>query len=221
MPIDTLLNLASAPHLPVILGGVVLLLVMLLAFTQRKHWQRSQSNHVALKKRIEGLCQEVDEQLVAQFNNSSEGSAAGNALAAEQHATEKSAYEELWPLVWTLHDKLGSFLRAVESGDTVGESRVAARHAALDARHALNRARPFCHQHVDAVATQLIDTDIKAHLAGCQYLDLRKETTNSESQGEDEQLRQKFRMLYDVEARELMNQLVATMRRRMVRHPPD
>lgn len=221
MPTDTLLNLISTPHLPVLLAGIVLLLVVLLALTQHKHWQNNQSANAALKIRVDVLQQEMDERLVEQFNDSAQGSSLESSLAAEQHATEKAAYEKLWPLIWTLHEKLGSFLRAVEAGDSAADTRVAARHAALDARHALNRARPFCHQHVDAIATQLIDTDIKAHLAGCQYLDLRKETTESGSGGEDEQLRQKFRMLYDVEARELMNQLVDTMRRRMVRHPAN
>lgn len=223
MPIDTLfVDVFSIPHLPVLLGGIVLLLIVLLAFSQRKHWQTNQSNHTTLKMRVDILREEMNELIVDQFDGSSrEGSRPEGGLAAEQHAAEKSAYEILWPLVWSLHDKLGSFLRAVEAGDAAGESRVAARHAALDARAALNRTRPFCHQHVDALATQLIDTDIKAHLAGCQFQDLLKDTAGADNQGEDEQLRQRFRMLYDVESRELLNQLVDTIRRRMVRHPPD
>ncbi|OEY65318.1 hypothetical protein [Marinobacter sp. X15-166B] len=221
MPTDTLLKLVSVPFLPVLLGGVILLLVLVLALAQRKHWQHNQSAHAALQARVEVLRKEMDEHLVEQFNDAAPGGGIESKLVAAQQATEKTAYEALWPQVWSLHEKLGSFLRAVESGDTAAESRVAARNAALDARHTLNRVRPFCHSRVDALATQLIDTDIKAHLTGCQYLDLAKEGSSSGNLDEPDQLRQKFRMLYDVDARELLNQLVDTIRRRMVRHPLD
>ncbi|MDX1598952.1 MAG: hypothetical protein R3295_09840 [Marinobacter sp.] len=172
-----------------------------------------------LKQRTETLWRDMDELRISQFNSSDTSSQGpGNRESdADQFATEKAAYETIWPLVWQLHDRLGMFLRAVESGETVGELRLEARNAALEARSALNRNRPFCHGDVDELVTKIIDTDIKAHLAACQYMDLLKESATSNTTHDRNIQREKFHMLYDGEAREMINQLVTTIRERTLR----
>lgn len=109
------------------------------------------------------------------------------------------------------------FLRTVESGEPAGELRLEARNAALEARNALNRHRPYCHEEVDTLVTKVIDTEIKAHLAACQYMDLLKDTATSDTTHDRNIQREKFHLLYDGEAREQMNQVVSIIRRRTLR----
>ncbi len=73
------------------------------------------------------LWHEMDELRVQQFNASEPPVGnSGNQVLAEQFLLKKAALENIWPLVWGLHDKLGSFLRAVESNEPTGDTRVTA-----------------------------------------------------------------------------------------------
>jgi hypothetical protein len=109
------------------------------------------------------------------------------------------------------------FLRAVEAGEAAGELRLEARNAALEARNLLNRNRPFCTESVDELVTRLIDAEIKAHLAACQYLDLLKDVSSASSNHDRRVLQDKCHSLHEGEARELMNQLVSSIRHRAIR----
>lgn len=202
----------------IIAGAAILLalLAIIIAVRIRHSFDAEQESQ---KQRLESVWREVDELRVEQFNGGSERASESGRLDPEHLAIEKAAYDRLWPLICALHDKLGTFLRAVETGEPANDSRLSARNAALEARSTLNNVRPFCHERIDDVATQLIDTEIKAHLAGCQYQDLMRETSagSGNGNGERERLHQKFRMLYDGDARELMNQLIEVIRRRMIK----
>lgn len=223
MESDVLLGFLSHNGLPLILAVTALVVTLLVAITVFRMKSRTTAHHDILKERVDALWRDRDELRVNQFNGYSDNKnkpgavSPGNTSTAEQFATEKAAYEDVWPQVWSLHDKLGMFLRSVESGEPTGELRVEARNAALEARSTLNRVRPFCHDEVDDLVTQLIDTDIKAHLAACQYMDLLKGGASANPNHDRTVQREKFRMLYDGEARELMSQLVATIRSRTIK----
>ena len=81
----------------------------------------------------------------------------------------------------------------------------------------MNRNRPFCTESVDELVTLLIDAEIKAHLAACQYLDLLKDVTSASSNHDRRVLQEKCHSLHEGEARELMNQLVSSIRHRTIR----
>ncbi|MEQ9544559.1 MAG: hypothetical protein RIK85_00965 [Marinobacter sp.] len=199
-------------------AAIIVALLTLLYVANDKRKQDFLDNQ--LKQRTETLWRDMDELRVSQFNSaeaSSQGSGGSLESDSVRFAIEKAAYETIWPLVWQLHDRLGMFLRAVESGETAGELRLEARNAALEARSALNRHRPFCHEEVDELVTKIIDTDIKAHLAACQYMDLLKESATSNTTHDRNIQREKFHLLYDGEAREMINQLVTTIRERTLR----
>lgn len=143
--------------------------------------------------------------------------ASGSPVEEARYHTEVEAYSKIWPQVWHLHERLGMFLRAVEAGEAAGELRLEARNAALEARNLLNRNRPFCTESVDELVTRLIDAEIKAHLAACQYLDLLKDVTSASSNHDRRVLQEKCHSLHEGEARELMNQLVSSIRHRTIR----
>lgn len=207
--------IGSNPLLPAGTALVVALLAIIAIVRLRSRIDEDQEQ---TRQRLDTLWREMDELRVDQFGGSKGAlpDTEHHTLDPEHLAIEKAAYDQLWPLICSLHDKLGTFLRAVETGEPATESRLSARNAALDARTTLNNVRPFCHERIDDLATQLIDMEIKAHLAGCQYQDLRKETGNPE-ESEQEHLHQKFRILYDGDSRELMNQLIEAIRRRMIK----
>lgn len=210
-------SVLSDHRLPLVVAGVAMaiaLLATIIAVRLRHYFDAEQEGQ---KQRLETLWREVDELRVEQFNGPTNRQLELEHLDPEHLAIEKAAYDRLWPLICALHDKLGSFLRAVETGEPANDSRLSARNAALEARTTLNNVRPFCHERIDDLATQLIDTEIKAHLTGCQYQDLLRESPTGNGNGERERLHQKFRMLYDSDARELMNQLIEVIRRRMIK----
>jgi len=220
MDTDQIISLANQNGIALVLSAIALMVaVATLVYAVNSRRTQSQLDS-QLKQRTETLWRDMDELRVSQFNGTphpllNSGSASSE---SDQFAAEKAAYDEIWPQLWLLHDRLGLFLRTVESGEAAGELRLEARNAALDARNALNRRRPFCHEDVDSMVTKLIDTDIKAHLAACQYMDLLKETATSDTTHDRNIQREKFHLLYDGEARELMNQVVALIRRRILRN---
>ncbi len=173
-----------------------------------------------LKQRIDSLWREIDDVRVVDFNQPLGAKAPDqlSALEQERYRTEKAAYDTIWPKVWQLHDRLGVFLRAVEAGEAANELRLEARQAAIEARNHLNQNRPFCSETVENLASRLIDTEIKAHLAACQHLDQKKEVSNAPSTHDQRVLQDKCHTLHDGEARELLNQLASTIRHRTLRN---
>lgn len=213
-PLDSVL---AAGSLPLLIAGAALVIALitlaLVAGARRRHEQRLD----ALRERSDTLWREVDDIRVAQFNHAPEPSSGANPLHQAYYRTEMEAYGKIWPQVWHLHERLGMFLRAVEAGEAAGELRLEARNAALEARSLLNRNRPFCHEAVDELVTRLIDLEIKAHLAACQYLDLLKDVNSASSNHDRRVLQDKCHTLHEGEARDHMNQLVSAIRQRAIR----
>ncbi|AZR42171.1 MULTISPECIES: hypothetical protein [Marinobacter] len=217
MDMDYLFDFLATTQLTffIAIAALVVAIVALFSASAARRAAAEQSDTV--KQRVESLWHDMDEIRVSQFNGPDSTEAGRNPIASEQFSAEKAAYEAIWPLVWLLHDKLGMFLRSVESDEPAGELRLEARKAALDARSTLNRVRPFCHDDVDGLITQLIDNHIKAHLAACHFMDLRKDSLSSNTSHEREVQKEKFHTLYEGQSRELLNQLVGAIRRRMLR----
>lgn len=219
MELESLLAFFSTHQFGVILAGL-LLLALVVSVVALQMSRRQSDLQLELKQRVATLWQEMDELRVQQFNETEPPAGnSGNQLLAEQFLLEKAALETIWPLVWGLHDKLGSFLRAVESNEPTGDTRVSARNAALEARKTVNGLRPFFNAEVDDLLTRLIDTEIKAHLAACQYMDMQQGglSVGAEDENSRHSSRQKFRLLHEGDAKDLLNHLVEVMRRRMVR----
>ncbi|AHI30354.1 hypothetical protein [Marinobacter sp.] len=216
MDMDYLFDFLATTQLTffIAIAALIVAVVALFSASTAKRAAAEQSDTV--KQRVDSLWHDMDEIRVSQFNSPS-STETGNAIASEQFSAEKAAYEAIWPLVWLLHDKLGMFLRSVESDEPAGELRLEARKAALDARSTLNRVRPFCHDDIDGLITQLIDNNIRAHLAACHFMDLRKDSLSSNTSHEREVQKEKFHTLYEGQSRELLNQLVGAIRRRMLR----
>ncbi len=216
MDMDYLFDFLATTQLTffIAIAALIVAIVALFSASTAKRAAAEQSDTV--KQRVDSLWHDMDEIRVSQFNSPS-STETGNAIASEQFSAEKAAYEAIWPLVWLLHDKLGMFLRSVESDEPAGELRLEARKAALDARSTLNRVRPFCHDDIDGLITQLIDNNIRAHLAACHFMDLRKDSLSSNTSHEREVQKEKFHTLYEGQSRELLNQLVGAIRRRMLR----
>lgn len=217
---EALLAFFSTHQFGIILAAL-LLIVLVLAVVALQMSRRQATVQLELKQRVATLWQEMDELRVQQFNESEPpaGNSGNQQVLAEQFLLEKTALENIWPLVWGLHDKLGSFLRAVESNEPTGDTRVTARNAALEARKAVNGLRPFFNAEVDDLLTRLIDTEIKAHLAACQYMDMQQGglSVGADDENSRHTSRQKFRLLHEGDAKDLLNHLVEIMRRRMVR----
>ncbi|WP_323753488.1 hypothetical protein [Marinobacter sp.] len=193
--------------------ALVALLMLLISRRRNQHQIR------ALKQRIDSLWREIDDMRVVDFNQPLGGNASdqGAALEQERYHTEKTAYDVIWPKVWQLHDRLGVFLRAVEAGEAANDLRLEARQAAIEARTQLNQCRPFCSETVENLASRLIDTEIKAHLAACQHLDLKKDAANAPSTHDLHVFQEKCHALHDDEARELLTQLASSIRHRTLR----
>lgn len=216
---DNLIDILSTNHV-ILLTAVAALIVAIISIFSGTTVRRKLAERVdAIKMRVDSLWTDMDELRVSHFNGPKVSGASGgnDTTASERFSAEKAAYEAIWPLVWSLHDKLGMFLRAVEADDQAGELRLEARNAALTARSTLNRVRPFCHGDIDELITQLIDNHIKAHLAACHYMDLRKDSLSSSSNHEKAVQKEKFRMLYDGQSKEMLDQLVTNIRHRMLR----
>lgn len=216
---DPLLGMLSTGGLPLLLAAGALGLALIALFLSSGARRRNQEQLTALRERSDTLWREVDDIRVAQFNRPGEAGNGGSASPVEEarYHTEAEAYSKIWPQIWHLHERLGMFLRAVEAGEAAGELRLEARNAALEARNLLNRNRPFCSESVDELVTRLIDAEIKAHLAACQYLDLLKDVTSASSNHDRRVLQDKCHSLHEGEARELMNQLVSSIRHRTIR----
>lgn len=219
MELESLQALLSSHQFGVILAGL-LLVVLVVAVVALQSARRQASAQLELKQRVAALWHEIDELRVQQFNETEPPTGnSGNQLLAEQFLLEKAALEKIWPLVWGLHDKLGSFLRAVENNEPTGDSRVTARNAALEARKTVNGLRPFFDAEVDDLLTRLIDTEIKAHLAACQFMDMQQGglSVSAEDESSRHSSRQKFRLLHEGDGKDLLNHLVEIMRHRMIR----
>lgn len=219
MDTGPLWSMLSSDSVPLALATVALLLALIAIILTLGARRRNQTQLATLRERSDTLWREVDDIRVAQLNRPGEPRAQGeNSLLDEAlYRTEKEAYDRIWPQVWHLHERLGMFLRAVEAGEATGELRLEARHAAIEARNLLNRNRPFCSETIEGLTTQLIDTEIKAHLAACQHLDLQKEVTSASSSHDRRVLQDKCHSLHEGDARELINQLASSIRRRTIR----
>lgn len=216
MELDSLFDLSGNNLSIFLIVATALAVAVIAGFSGILASRKISIQNKALKQRVDSLWTDVDEWRISQFNDPV-ASAEQNATAGERFSAEKAAYETVWPLIWSLHEKLGLFLRAVEAEENAGELRLEARNAALEARRTLNRARPFCHGDIDELATQLIDNHIKAHLAACHLMDLRKDSLSSGSNHEMTVQKEKFHLLYDGQAKEMLSQLVILIRRRMLR----
>lgn len=216
MEVDNLFELLSTNRFILLIAAGALVVAVIAVFSGIAARQRLSEQHDVVKQRVDSLWQDMDEMRVSQFNSPA-ASGTQDAIASERFASEKAAYEAIWPMVWALHDKLGMFLRAVEADDQAGELRLEARNAALEARKTVNRVRPFCDSEIDELITQLIDNHIKAHLAACHFMDLGKDSLSSSSSHERSVQKEKFRMLYDGQSREMLDQLVKAIRQRMLR----
>lgn len=213
---DNLFDFFSANYVFVLIAVAALIVAIISVFSGTTARRKLAERIAAIKLRVDSLWTDMDELRVSHFNGP-KASGGNDTTASERFSAEKAAYEAIWPLVWSLHDKLGMFLRAVEADEQAGELRLEARNAALTARSTLNRVRPFCHGDIDELITQLIDTHIKAHLAACHYMDLRKDSLSSSSNHERAVQKEKFHMLYDGQSKEMLDQLVTIIRRRMLR----
>ncbi|MGC8120275.1 hypothetical protein [Marinobacter sp. VGCF2001] len=205
-----------SPSLLLALGAAVLaLLALIYAARARRNVQEQLSR---LKERSDALWREMDEIRVSHFNRAEQHPPAGTgSLDQARYRTELAAYRKIWPTIWHLHERLGQFLRTVETGEAASDLRLEARNAALEARSHLNQHRPFCHETTEELLTRLIDVEIKAHLAACQYLDLVKEVRHGASDHDRRVLHDKFHSLHEGEARELLNHLVTAIRHRTIR----
>lgn len=213
---DNLFDFFSANYVFVLIAVAALIVAIISVFSGTTARRKLAERIAVIKLRVDSLWTDMDELRVSHFNGP-KASGGNDTTASERFSAEKAAYEAIWPLVWSLHDKLGMFLRAVEADEQAGELRLEARNAALTARSTLNRVRPFCHGDIDELITQLIDTHIKAHLAACHYMDLRKDSLSSSSNHERAVQKEKFHMLYDGQSKEMLDQLVTIIRRRMLR----
>lgn len=217
---DYFLELLSTNRFILLIAVGALIVAIIALFSGASARRRLSEHNDAVKQRVDSLWQDMDEMRVSQFNGPGPSGAQQDVTSSERFALEKAAYEAIWPLVWSLHDKLGMFLRAVETEEHAGELRLEARNAALEARKSLNRVRPFCHDEIDELITQLIDNQIKAHLAACHFMDLSKDSKDSLSSSTSHERavqKEKFRMLYDGQSRDMLDQLVRAIRQRMLR----
>lgn len=216
MESDYILDILSTNHVILAIAVTALVVALIAVFSGSAARRKISEKNRGVKERVDSLWADMNELQVSQFNGPG-AAGATDETAVERFSSEKAAYEHLWPMVWVLHEKLGLFIRAVESDESGSELRLDARNAALDARSTLNRVRPFCHSDIDELVTQLIDNHIKAHLAACHLMDLRKESPASRSSHEQEVQKEKFHVLYNEQAREMLNKLVVLIRQRMVR----
>lgn len=233
MELDYLFNLSSTEQTILLIAITALIVAVIAVFSGAATRRKTAEQSSRVKQRVDVLWADMNELRIPEVNDSfstpdhNAGTNPGNSYVAEtastnretsveRFATEKAAYESVWPMVWALHDKLGMFLRAVEAEDNPGELRLEARNAALDARKTLSRVRPFCNADIDELITQVIDNHIKAHLAACHLMDLRKDSLSNSTEHERAVQKEKFRMLYDGQAREMLDQLVTLIRQRIL-----
>lgn len=132
---------------------------------------------------------------------------------------ELQAYQKIWASVRELHDKLGTFLRAIETGESLADSRMAARTAALKAKDCAQRLRPFYPENIETLVFQLIDNEVHMHLSACAYLDdspeLPGENGGDQTRSAYQSLRDESKLIYDGECRQQLNALVQSIRYRL------
>jgi len=233
MELDQFFNLSSTEQTIFLIAVTALAMAVLAIFSGVATRRKMAEQNYGVKQRVDVLWTDMNELRIPEVNDpfttpeSSSGNSSGNGYSAEsggsnretsveRFSTEKAAYESIWPMVWALHDKLGMFLRAVEADEQPGDLRIEARNAALDARKTLSRVRPFCRADIDELITQVIDNHIKAHLAACHLLDLRKDSLSTSSEHEQAVQKEEFRILYDGQAREMLDRLVGLIRQRIL-----
>ncbi|MDX1634169.1 MAG: hypothetical protein R3280_06010 [Marinobacter sp.] len=209
MDLESALALLATHPLPALIAGLLLAALLAVMVVARLR-QQLRAEQETLRHRLDGLWHELDE--LRMRGPASEGTAgAASGLEEERFRRQYPVWESVWEAAWTLHERVGNFLRAVENGESTADSRLSARNAALDARARVNRLRPFFDEQVDLLLGRVIDAEIKAHLAACEYLDRR----STEPDGRLESYRESFRLQHDGEAREAVNQLVAAIRQRL------
>lgn len=222
---SVLAYLEAHPLLGLAAGLVLAALIAIVAITAIKRSLEAEQD--VLKRRLDTLWHEMDDVRMQRPTDGGEseidappatpasrsrGAPSSNAaISVERFNHEKAVYEGIWAVTWALHDRVGAFLRAVEAGENASDSRLSARNAALEARAKTNALRPFYDEQLDDLLSRIIDAEIKAHLAACQYLDYRQ----SEPGTSIDSYRETFRLQHDGEAREVVSQLVATIRRRL------
>lgn len=219
MATDPIADLLSNNTGLLLLILAALLIALLALFQVGRIRAQHQDRLDSLREKADTLWRELDDIRVAQFHAnpvSATTAPAAIGLSEERFRTERAAYEAVWPKVWQLYDKIGLFLRAVESGEPAGELRLEARNLALDARNLLNRNRPFFSAKVEELVSRLIDTEIKAHLAACQYLDLLKDVASHPSDHDRRLMQEKCVSLHENEARDLIGQLIVAIRDRLL-----
>tara|TARA_R100000322_G_scaffold90497_3_gene56251 strand:- start:1536 stop:2393 length:858 start_codon:yes stop_codon:yes gene_type:complete len=131
---------------------------------------------------------------------------------------ELQAYQKIWASLRELHDKLGSFLRAIESGEGISETRLAARTSALKAKDCAQRLRPFYPENIEALVFQLIDNEVHMHLSACAYLDAHENVKSGKAEKSDsayQSLRDESKLIYDGECRQQLNTIVQAIRYRL------
>ena len=131
MDMDYLFDFLATTQLTffIAIAALVVAIVALFSASAARRAAAEQSDTV--KQRVESLWHDMDEIRVSQFNGPDSTKAGRNPIASEQFSAEKAAYEAIWPLVWLLHDKLGMFLRSVESDEPAGELPVSYTHLTL------------------------------------------------------------------------------------------
>ncbi|MEX2365998.1 MAG: hypothetical protein WD601_05295 [Pseudohongiellaceae bacterium] len=216
-------------------GGLILVIVIILAVIAA-FWlyQNQNSRQQDLQRELQALRFELDDQRMeprgnslAPANRSNQGPGLGaappppssRALGRMHAELELQAYQKIWASVRDLHDKLGTFLRAIETSDSPTESRMAARTAALKAKDCSQRLRPFYPENIEAQVFQLIDNEVHMHLSACAYLDGTKELPTKGSRDQTssayQSLRDESKLIYDGECRQQLNALVQSIRHRL------
>ncbi|ROU01508.1 hypothetical protein EB809_03345 [Marinobacter sp. R17] len=208
---DALAFISRAPVL-VVAGGLACLIALAAFVVLFRQVRRQQEEVDYLERRINTLWQEADAQVGGEGDKPDAPSVDVRPRAGVS-ATERAAYDTLWPLAWELHDRIGTFLRAIDHHEPISDTRLAARHAALDLRRETNRLRPFIDADIDHLLHQLLDAEVKAHLAACQFLDNRDARAR---EGSENSSRWQWQEHHEQEAVELMNQLVTAIRKRVL-----
>lgn len=214
--------------------GAIMLVALLLLGLAAAAWlyQRQNRQQVELQRELHALRFELDDQRMQPRGPGLDGSSNRNQASGPlpiagqgrpynrmQAELELQAYQKIWASVRDLHDKLGTFLRAIETGESHAESRAAARAAALKAKDCAQRLRPFYPENIEALVFQLIDSEVHMHLSACAYLDGNNELPSKNSRelagSAYQSLRDESKLIYDGECRQQLNLLVQSIRHRL------
>lgn len=222
--------LTATSHMFMQYGAWMLLAVLVLGAATAFWLYRYQANRQRdVQKEMQALRFELDDQRMhprransLPVQSQSQSPAAvppAKTLNRVQADLELQAYQKIWASVRDLHDKLGHFLRAIETGEPSADSRTAARTAALKAKDCAQRLRPFYPENIEALVFQLIDSEVHMHLSACAYLDGNNELTGKNSRDQTssayQSLRDESKLIYDGECRQQLNALVQAIRYRL------